>query len=51
MSKILNDILSPLDSITEGQYRQFEIYKDLLLEWNQKMNLTAISHCQKVAFT
>ena len=29
--------------ITEKQAKKLEIYKDLLLEWNEKMNLTAIT--------
>lgn len=29
--------------ITEGQAKKLETYKDLLLEWNEKMNLTAIT--------
>lgn len=29
--------------ITEEQAKKLEIYKDLLLEWNEKMNLTAIT--------
>lgn len=29
--------------ITEKQYKQFEIYYQTLIEWNQKMNLTAIT--------
>ena len=28
--------------LNQKQIEQFERYKDLLLEWNQKMNLTAI---------
>lgn len=30
-------------SLTDGQAGQFEAYKNLLLEWNQKINLTAIT--------
>lgn len=29
--------------LTESQQEQFEKYKDLLLEWNEKINLTAIT--------
>ena len=29
--------------ITEGQAEQFQTYMELLLEWNEKMNLTAIT--------
>ena len=29
-------------SLTKHQYEQFEQYKTLLKEWNEKMNLTAI---------
>lgn len=29
--------------LTKEQLRQFELYKDILIEWNKKMNLTAIT--------
>ena len=29
-------------TLSEWQKQQFSIYKDMLVEWNQKMNLTAI---------
>lgn len=29
--------------LNEEQLKQFELYKDLLIEWNKKMNLTAIT--------
>src|SRR5699024_8054842 len=30
-------------NLTEKQLKQFEVYFELLVEWNQKMNLTAIT--------
>ncbi len=36
-------------SLTDGQKEAFEIYFRLLTEWNQKMNLTAITEEQEVA--
>ncbi len=35
-------------SLTDGQIRQFMDYKDMLLEWNEKMNLTAITDEKEV---
>ena len=29
--------------LTEEQLNQFELYKEILIEWNKKMNLTAIT--------
>lgn len=34
--------------LTETQLQQFELYKELLLEWNQKMNLTAITKEEEI---
>ena len=34
--------------ITKEQIKQFQIYYDLLVEWNQKMNLTAITELDDV---
>lgn len=36
-------------SLTEKQLEQFERYYELLVEWNQKMNLTAITEPREVA--
>ena len=35
--------------LTEEQAEQFSLYYDLLLEWNGKMNLTAITEPREVA--
>ncbi|MDD7280579.1 16S rRNA (guanine(527)-N(7))-methyltransferase RsmG [Floccifex sp.] len=35
-------------TLTEKQIHQFELYKDLLLEWNEKMNLTAITKEEEI---
>lgn len=34
--------------LTEGQFQQFEQYYDLLIEWNNVMNLTAITEYSEV---
>lgn len=34
--------------LTEQQIRQLEQYKDMLLEWNEKMNLTAITEEEEI---
>ena len=36
-------------SISEQQMQRFELYADTLVEWNQKMNLTAITDPQGIA--
>lgn len=36
-------------SLTEKQQERFKLYNDLLLEWNEKMNLTAITEPDEVA--
>lgn len=36
-------------SLTEQQNERFSLYNDLLLEWNEKMNLTAITEPEEVA--
>ncbi len=35
--------------LTEHQLEQFDLYKDLLIEWNEKMNLTAITEPSEIA--
>ena len=35
--------------LTDEQYDQFELYYNLLVEWNEKINLTAITNPQGVA--
>lgn len=35
--------------LTEEQLSRFERYYELLIEWNQKMNLTAITEPREVA--
>ena len=40
----LTDVLKDINiSLSQQQEKQFEQYADLLTEWNQKMNLTAIT--------
>lgn len=36
-------------ALTDGMLRDFEIYAGLLLEWNEKVNLTAITEPEEVA--
>lgn len=36
-------------SLSETQLRQFDCYQELLVEWNQKMNLTALTEPKDVA--
>ena len=36
-------------SLSETQLRQFDRYQELLVEWNQKMNLTALTEPKDVA--
>ncbi|MHB1484564.1 MAG: 16S rRNA (guanine(527)-N(7))-methyltransferase RsmG [Saccharofermentanales bacterium] len=35
--------------LSDEQYSKFRMYEDLLLEWNQKMNLTAITLPEEIA--
>jgi 16S rRNA (guanine527-N7)-methyltransferase len=37
-----------LNSVTTGQQEQFMAYRRLLLEWNEKMNLTAITEPREI---
>ena len=42
--KILTDTLSAFDIVlTENQLAQLKQYYELLIEWNEKMNLTALT--------
>ena len=36
--------------LSEQQLEQFMTYLSLLLEWNERMNLTAITECRSEAF-
>ena len=36
--------------LTDEMLQKFEKYKDLLIEWNQKMNLTSISRIVAMSF-
>ncbi len=36
-------------SLTEKQLEQFKTYAELLVEWNEKMNLTAITESEEIA--
>jgi len=45
----LTDVLNEINiSLSDTQKQQFETYADLLLEWNQRMNLTAITDRQDI---
>jgi 16S rRNA (guanine527-N7)-methyltransferase len=35
-------------ALSDGQLRQFEVYRDELLDWNQRVNLTAITEPEAV---
>lgn len=49
IEKLLYESLKTLSiEINENQIKQFMLYKDLLLEWNEKMNLTAITEDRDV---
>lgn len=49
LKKILKDGSEEMNiEITDSQIDQFIKYKDILLEWNQKMNLTAITEEKEV---
>lgn len=49
LKKILKDGSKEMNiEITDSQIDQFIKYKDILLEWNQKMNLTAITEEKEV---
>ncbi|HCY52788.1 MAG TPA: 16S rRNA (guanine(527)-N(7))-methyltransferase RsmG, partial [Kandleria vitulina] len=48
--KILEEILKEHDiQLNDTQKKQFQRYYELLVEWNQKMNLTAITDEEGVA--
>ena len=48
--KILTDTLSAFDIVlTENQLAQLKQYYELLIEWNEKMNLTALTAPEDVA--
>ena len=45
----LEELLNSLHiSLEESQLRQLELYADLLIEWNEKFNLTAITDRQEI---
>ncbi len=47
--QLLNEICHKMGiSLTEKQLSQFMLYKDLLLEWNEKINLTAITDQREI---
>ena len=49
MDKLLVDSLKELNiSINERQMEQFLCYKDILIEWNKKVNLTAITEEREI---
>ncbi len=44
MKTEFTNLLDTLDiKLSEKQYNQFQIYHKLLVEWNEKINLTAIT--------
>lgn len=47
-SKFRSDLESLGVNLTEGQIEDFLIYYEMLVEWNQKMNLTAITEYDDV---
>ena len=50
MKKMLADGAKKINvMLTEKQLNQFEQYYELLIEWNQKMNLTAITEPREIA--
>lgn len=50
ISKTLERCAAQMEiSLTEGQLRQFEVYAALLLDWNTRMNLTAITAPEEIA--
>ena len=49
MSKLFEEKLAALDiQLTEEQYRQFDEYYEMLVEWNKVMNLTGITEYEEV---
>ena len=50
MTQFLSDIARDAGfDLTDIQLNQFDLYKNLLIEWNKKMNLTAILDPQEIA--
>ena len=46
---VLTELVKQLDvELSQLQNQQFELYADLLIEWNQKINLTAITDRQDI---
>lgn len=45
-----NELIKSNIDISDKQIKQFKMYYDLLLEWNSKMNLTAISDFEGVIY-
>lgn len=48
IEKFRNDISEYGLEISDKQIEQFKRYYELLIEWNEKINLTAITECQEV---
>ncbi len=49
MSKLFEEKLAALDiQLTEEQYKQFDEYYEMLVEWNKVMNLTGITEYEEV---
>ena len=44
-----NHIPEHAEPLSEEQYAQLERYAELLVEWNEKMNLTAITDPEGIA--
>lgn len=50
MIQFLSDIANDADfDISNTQLNQFDLYRQLLVEWNEKMNLTAITEKHEIA--
>ena len=48
INKIIESAKNVGVCLTEGQAQQLEKYYNLLIEWNEKINLTAITECDEV---
>ena len=48
MNQFVNDLNEWNIVLSKEQLNLFDIYKDLLLEWNEKINLTAITDVDEI---
>ena len=44
----LTELASPFLTLTEGQHAAFATYRDLLIEWNGRFNLTAVTDPEQI---